>query len=150
MLFILSLFYCQNAVGRSLMVVTVLSILLSWGHNFPAFTNWMIDNFPMYNKFRAVSSILVVAEFTIPLLAALTLARIFSEPKLLREKPIPLYISFGITAGLCALFALMPGAFFGDCLTSHERDVIGELRNVLSPETVNAFAGNNTSGNSLV
>lgn len=145
MLFILSLFYCQNAVGRSLMVVTVLSILLSWGHNFPAFTNWMIDNFPMYNKFRAVSSILVVAEFTIPLLAALTLARIFSEPKLLREKPIPLYLSFGITAGLCALFALMPGAFFGDCLTSHERDVIGELRNVLSPETVNAFAGNITA-----
>ncbi len=145
MLFILSLFYYQNAVGRSLMLVTVLSILLSWGHNFPAFTNWMIDNFPMYNKFRAVSSILVVAEFTIPLLAALTLARIFSEPKLLREKPIPLYISFGITAGLCALFALMPGAFFGDCLTGREHEVLSELRKVLSPDTVNAFAGNITA-----
>ncbi len=145
MLFILSLFYYQNAVGRSLMLVTVLSILLSWGHNFPAFTNWMIDNFPMYNKFRAVSSILVVAEFTIPLLAALTLARIFSEPKLLREKPIPLYISFGVTAGLCALFALMPGAFFGDCLTGREHEVLSELRKVLSPDTVNAFAGNITA-----
>ena len=66
------------------MLVMVLSMLLSWGHNFPAFTNWMIDNFPMYNKFRAVSSILVVAEFAIPLLAALTLWRVVSEPDLLR------------------------------------------------------------------
>jgi hypothetical protein len=142
MLFILSLFYCQNAVGRSLMLVTVLSVLLSWGHNFPAFTNWMIDCFPMYNKFRAVSSILVVAEFTIPLLAALTLARIFNEPKLLREKPVPLYISFGITAGLCALFALMPGTFFGDCLTNAEHSVLGELRKVLQPDVVNTYAAN--------
>lgn len=146
MLFILSLFYSgKSAVARSLMLITVLSVLLSWGHNFPAFTNWMIDNFPMYNKFRAVSSILVVAEFAIPLLAALTLARIVNEPKLLREKPVPLYISFGITAGICALFALMPGTFFGDCLTAGEHKMLSELGQVLPPETVSAYAGNITA-----
>lgn len=140
MLFILSLFYSKGAVSRCLMLVMVLSMLLSWGHNFPAFTNWMIDNFPMYNKFRAVSSILVVAELAIPLLAALTLSRMVSEPDLLRKKPIPLYISFGVTAGLCLLFAITPGTFFGDCLTGNEHKILNELRGILQPEMVNSFA----------
>ncbi len=145
MLFVLSLFYLKGAVSRSLMLLMVLSMLLSWGHNFPAFTNWMIDNFPMYNKFRAVSSILVVAEFAIPLLAALTLSRIASEPDLLRKKPISLYISFGVTAGLCVLFAVMPGTFFGDCLTSGEHHVLNELRGIIPPETVNSFSADITA-----
>lgn len=145
LLFILSLFYARGAVSRCLMLLMVLSMLLSWGHNFPAFTNWMIDNFPMYNKFRAVSSILVVAEFAIPLLAALTLSRIASETDLLRRKPIPLYISFGVTAGLCVLFAVMPGTFFGDCLTSGEHRVLNELRQIISPETVNTLSADITA-----
>ncbi len=145
MLFVLSLFYARGAVSRCLMLLMVLSMLLSWGHNFPAFTNWMIDNFPMYNKFRAVSSILVVAEFAIPLLAALTLSRIASEHDLLRRKPLPLYISFGVTAGLCVLFAVMPGTFFGDCLTGSEHRVLNELRQIIPPETVNSFSADITA-----
>lgn len=145
LLFVLSLFVVKGPVKWSLLVVTILSILLSWGHNFPALTNWMIDNFPMYNKFRAVSSVLVVAEFTIPLLAALGLARIVREPELLRRRPAPLYISFVITAGLCLLFAVAPGTFFGDCLTNSEREVLGQLRQVISPETVNTYAADITA-----
>ena len=65
---------------------TVFSILLSWGKNFMGLTDFFIDYVPMYNKFRAVSSILVIAEFTIPLLAMLALKQIVEHPELLREK----------------------------------------------------------------
>lgn len=141
LLFILSLFIVRGPVKWALLVVTVLSILLSWGHNFPAFTNWMIDFFPMYNKFRAVSSILVVAEFSIPLLAALGLKRIYDEPALLKEKSKYLYISFGITAGLCLLFAVSPSTFFGQCLTGAEQQTLTQLRGILQPQIVDTYAG---------
>ena len=70
------------------------------------FTDFFIDYVPMYSKFRAVSSALVIAEFTIPLLAILALKQPFDKPELLKEKIKYLYISFGITAGFSLLFAL--------------------------------------------
>jgi len=63
-------------------------------------TDFFIDYIPMYNKFRAVSSILVIAEFTIPLLAILTLKEILTKPELLKEKLKYIYISFGLTGGI--------------------------------------------------
>ena len=69
-LFILGLFIVKGPVKWALLAGTVFSILLSWGKNFMGLTNFFIDNIPFYNKFRTVSSILVVAEFCIPLLAA--------------------------------------------------------------------------------
>ena len=76
------------------------------------FTDFFIDYMPMYAKFRTVSSILVIAEFTIPLLAMLALKRIVDEPELLKTKAKYLYVSFGLTAGVALLFALFPSAFF--------------------------------------
>jgi hypothetical protein len=72
------------------------------------FTDFFIDYVPMYSKFRAVSSALVIAEFTIPLLAILALKQLFDKPELLKEKIKYLYISFGITAGsaCCSLWLL--------------------------------------------
>lgn len=112
MLFVLSLFIVKGPMKWALLAVTVLSILLSWGKYFMLLTNVFIDYVPMYAKFRTVSSILVIAEFTIPLLAMMGLKAIVDDPTLLGRKMRWVYVSFGLTGGLCLLFALMPTAFF--------------------------------------
>lgn len=112
MLFILGLFIVKGPMKWALLAVTVLSILLSWGKNFMGFTNIFIDYMPMYSKFRTVSSILVIAEFTIPLLAMLALKKIVDEPEVLTKKVKFVYASFALTGGFCLLFALMPTVFF--------------------------------------
>lgn len=112
MLFILGLFIVKGSIKWSLLAATLLSILLSWGHNFMPFTDFFIDHVPMYSKFRTVSSILVIAEFTIPLLAMLTLKRIVDEPEVLTKKIKWLYVSLALTAGVAFLFAIMPNVFF--------------------------------------
>ena len=112
MLFVLSLFIVKGPMKWALLAVTVLSILLSWGKYFMPLTNVFIDYVPMYAKFRTVSSILVIAEFTIPLLAMMGLKAIVDDPTLLGRKMRWVYVSFSLTGGLCLLFALMPTAFF--------------------------------------
>ena len=112
LLFIFGMFVVKGPMKWALFAATVLSILLSWGKNFMPFTDFFIDYMPMYAKFRTVSSILVIAEFTIPLLAMLALKRIVDEPELLKTKAKYLYVSFGLTAGVALLFALFPSAFF--------------------------------------
>lgn len=126
MLFILSLFIVKGTVKWSLLAATILSVLLSWGHNFMPFTNFFIDYMPMYSKFRTVASILVIAEFTIPLLAMLALKRIVDEPELLTRKIKYVYISFALTAGIAAVFALGGGAFF-DFISSSERQALSQF-----------------------
>jgi hypothetical protein len=112
MLFILGLFIVKGPMKWALFAATVLSILLSWGHNFMPLTNFFIDYIPMYSKFRTVASILVIAEFTIPLLAVMALKEIVDHPEILKTKIKFVYASFGLTAGFCLLFALSPGTFF--------------------------------------
>ncbi|MBO4574471.1 MAG: YfhO family protein [Bacteroidales bacterium] len=111
-LFVLGLFVVKGKYKWVLLAATVLSVLLSWGKNFMGFTDFFIDYFPGYNKFRAVSMTLVMAEVCMPLLAFLALAEIFKNPDLLRQNKRYLYISLGITGGLCLLFYVMPQAFF--------------------------------------
>ena len=126
MLFILSLFIVKGTVKWSLLAATILSVLLSWGHNFMPFTDFFIDYMPMYAKFRTVASILVIAEFTIPLLAMLALKRIVDEPELLTRKIKYVYISFALTAGIAAVFALGGGAFF-DFISTSERQALSQF-----------------------
>ena len=126
MLFILSLFIVKGTVKWSLLAATILSVLLSWGHNFMPFTDFFIDYMPMYSKFRTVASILVIAEFTIPLLSMLALKRIVDEPELLTRKIKYVYISFALTAGIAAVFALGGGAFF-DFISSSERQSLSQF-----------------------
>lgn len=83
-------------------------------------TDLFIDYMPLYAKFRTVASILVVAEFTIPLLAMLALKKIIDEPEVLTQKIKYVYASFGLTAGIALLFALMPSVFFGSFVSSDE------------------------------
>lgn len=86
MLFILGLFIVKGPMKWALLAATILSILLAWGRNFMPFTNFFLDYVPMYAKFRTVASILVIAEFTIPLLAMMALKKIVDEPEILAEK----------------------------------------------------------------
>lgn len=114
MLFILGCFIVKGPMKWALLAATILSIMLSWGKHFMPLTNFFIDFVPMYAKFRTVSSILVIAEFTIPLLAIMALKRLVDEPELIRTRRTSIYliVSFVLTAGLAWIFRLMPTAFF--------------------------------------
>ena len=126
-LFILGLFVVKTPMKWALLAATVLSILLSWGKNFMPFTDFFIDYVPMYNKFRAVSSILVIAEFTIPLLAMLALKEVVTTPAIIKERKKDFLISFELTGGLALLFAVMPKVFFPQYVSSMEMNALQSI-----------------------
>ena len=121
---VLALFIVDGMLKWALVFAAVFTTMLSWGKNFSGLTNFFIDYFPMYNKFRAVVSIETVALFAIPLLAALALKKIYEDKsfldqpmnlfgktlKLTNDKAI--YIAFALTGGLSLLFWMMPTTFF--------------------------------------
>jgi hypothetical protein len=111
-LFVLGLFLVKGPVKWWLLTTTVLSILLAWGKNFQGFTDLFFDYMPGYNKFRAVSMTLVIAELTIPLLGFMALKKIFSKEVSKAESDKALKLSLYIVGGLSLLFALLPGLFF--------------------------------------
>ena len=127
MLFILGLFIVKGPMKWALLAATVLSILLSWGRNFMGFTDFFLDYVPMYAKFRTVASILVIAEFTIPLLAMLALKKLLDEPELMKPRMKYVGISFLLTGGVAMLFSLMPSMFFDSFISSGEMRAIQSL-----------------------
>ena len=126
-LFILGLFIVKGPMKWALLAATILSILLSWGKNFMGFTDFFIDYVPMYNKFRAVSSILVIAEFTIPLLAMLALKEVISTPTIIKDRKKDFLISFGLTGGLALLFAIFPRVFFPSYVSTMEMNALQSI-----------------------
>ena len=126
-LFILGLFIVRGSMKWALLAATVLSVLLAWGHNFMGFTNFFLDYIPMYAKFRTVASILVIAEFTIPLLAALALKKIVDEPEVLTKQMKFVYISLALTAGVALLLALFPG-MMEPFVSDQERQMITSIQ----------------------
>lgn len=112
-LFILGLFIVKGPMKWAMLVGTVLSILLAWGKNFMPLTDLFLDYFPLYNKFRTVSSILVVAELCIPILAVLALVEVLKTKDVLRTHARAFWISLGSTAGVAFVFWLLPTLFFG-------------------------------------
>ncbi len=127
MLFILGLFIVKGPMKWALLIATILSILLAWGKNFMPFTNFFIDYIPLYSKFRTVASILVIAEFTIPLLAMLALKKLIDEPQLMNDKMKYIIISYLFSAGVCVLLALFPTHFFTSFLSLSEQSAISSL-----------------------
>ncbi len=111
-LFILGLFIVNTNLRWILLAATILSIMLAWGKNFMPLTDLFIDYFPGYNKFRAVSMILVIAELTMPILAFLALDRIIKNPDLIRKNMKVFYISLALSAGLILIFYITPSMFF--------------------------------------
>ena len=129
MLFVLGLFIVKGPLKWALLVATILSVLLSWGKNFMPFTDFFIDYVPMYAKFRTVASILVVAEFTIPLLAMLALKEVVTGKVDIKGKRFrySLIASFLLTGGVALLFSLMPKAFFSDFVSQSELQAMSQI-----------------------
>ena len=127
MLFVLGLFIVKGPVKWALLAATILSILLSWGKNFMGFTDFFLDYVPMYAKFRTVASILVIAEFTIPLLAMLALKNLLEEPEQIKPRLKYVGISFLLTGGIALLFSVMPSAFFDSFVSTSEAQALRSL-----------------------
>ena len=150
MLAFLGAFIVKSPIKWALIAATYLSIMLAWGRNFMPLTDFFIDYVPMYAKFRTVASILVIAEFTIPLLAMLGLKEIIDNPEVLEEKigrtsricnffiisPLSIFarkkrdfvfISFLLTAGAALIFALMPTLFFSDFVSASEMQAFAQI-----------------------
>lgn len=110
-LFVLGLIIVPGPYKWALLIATLFSVALSWGHNFMSLTELFFQYFPMYNKFRAVESILIVAEITMPLLGFLALQQLTSSPTGgSRKGAHPILIAAGITAGICLIIALFGGS----------------------------------------
>ena len=131
-LFVFGLFVVEGRIKWALLVATIFSILLSWGKNFMPLTELFLDYFPAYNKFRAVSMMLMVAEFAIPILAILAIDKLMKQPEFFKQK-VKLafvkkeisvqnifFISFGLTGGLALLYYMLPTTFV-DFFSAAER-----------------------------
>ena len=128
MLFVLGLIIVKGPLKWALLAVTILSILLSWGRNFMPFTDFFLDYIPMYAKFRTVASILVIAEFTIPLLGMLALKQWLTDDQQPIAKSLkPLFLAFALTGGVAALFALMPKLFFSEFISNSEMQAMSQI-----------------------
>lgn len=123
-LFILGLFIVKGRIKWWLLTATIISIVFSWGKNIPGLTNFLLDNLPGYNKFRSISTTLVIAEFTIPLLGVLALNEIFqgkvNKNELIRSIKYSLYI----TGGLCLFFILFSGSLFSFSAIPDEKYIL--------------------------
>jgi hypothetical protein len=108
-LFVLGLIIIKGPEKWWLLSATILSLMLAWGKNFMPLTNLFIDFFPGYNKFRAVTITLVIAEFCIPLLGILALRDIFNGTTERKDILKGIKIAFGITGGIALLLLLLPG-----------------------------------------
>ena len=123
-LFVLGCFIVKGPLKWALIGATFFSIVLSWGKNFMPLTDFFIDYIPMYNKFRAVSSILVIAEFTIPLLAIFALKRVLDEPGIWKKYKKAFGISLALTAGVALLLAVAPGSLGSDFVPAQETQML--------------------------
>lgn len=134
-LFVLGCFIVKGPLKWALIGATFFSIVLSWGKNFMPLTDFFIDYVPLYNKFRAVSSILVIAEFTIPLLAIFALKHLLEEPEILKQEKKPLGISLLLTAGIALLLAIAPGSIGSGYVPAQEAQM---LQNAVNQQMIPA------------
>lgn len=146
-LFLLGCFVVKGPMKWMLLVLTIFSLLLALGRNAQFFTDLMIDYMPMYSKFRTVESILVIAEFTMPVMAALTLQAIFTRKDFMEKHSKVLYATFGVVLAYCLLVMLFP-SLSGNAVTDtdYQRDAM--MQQMLSQQGVTgaqaqAFSLNN-------
>ena len=134
-LFLLGLIIVKSPYKWALLAATVFSILLSWGRHFEGLTTLFFNHFPMYNKFRAVSSILVVAEVAMPLLGFMALQQIFDKRIDKKELKRALCISSGVTGGICLILALFGGSMFS-FTSANDGQIFSQL-----PDWINKLSG---------
>ena len=124
-LFVLGLLIVSGPYKWALLVATLFSVALAWGRNMMWLTELFFNYFPMYNKFRAVESILVVAEITMPLLGILALQQIVDKKIAWEKLRVNMFIAGGITAGLCLFFALFAGVV--DVTSSYDAQWVNQV-----------------------
>lgn len=146
---IIALFVVQGPMKWALFAVSVLALMLSWGHNFSPLTDFFIDNFPLYNKFRAVSSILVVVEFTIPLLAVMCIKKILDTPDFMARYRGVVYTVTGVTAAICLLGWISP-SIFGQPFSVGETEALQQQGVFANPAFQNLLNGIRETRLSLV
>lgn len=139
LLFILGLFFVKDRIKWAFIAAAVFTLMMSWGRHFPAFTNFMLDHFPLYSKFRAVLSAIVIPELIIPILAMLCAALIMAEPEFFKKKAsifkfeLPFEndkVFYGIAGTLIfLLFAmwLLPGLFNSFFAAGEEIELSNQL-----------------------
>lgn len=141
-LFLFGAFALKGHLKWALLAVTILSVMLAWGRHFMPLTDFFLDYVPGYNKFRAVSMTLIIAELTIPLLALLALKEIINRPQIIRENFNEFIAAFAFTGGIALAFYIAPGVFF-NFITNQELSALQEVKNN-QPEmaaTVDLFLG---------
>ncbi|MCD8310556.1 MAG: YfhO family protein [Prevotellaceae bacterium] len=143
-LFFIGCFIVKGPMKWALLLATLFSILLSWGKNFMPLTDFFIDYIPMYNKFRAVSSILVIAQFTIPLLAMMALWQLLAEPAALKRAKPAVIVALVVTAGVSLLYALSPGAMGNTFVPSGEAQLLQNAvdRQIIPAEELTGILAN--------
>jgi hypothetical protein len=124
-LFVLGLLIVPGPYKWALLVATLFSVALAWGRNMMWLTELFFNYFPMYNKFRAVESILVVAEITMPLLGILALQQIVDKKVAWEKLRVNMFIAGGVTAGLCLVFALFAGMV--DVTSSYDAQWVNQV-----------------------
>jgi hypothetical protein len=117
-LFVLGILYVKSPLRIWILLATILSTMLAWGHNFMGLTEFFFDYVPYYNKFRAVTMAMIIAEFGIALLAILALDKFLNSEKN-PDKEQKLKLAFYITGGITLIFALLPSLFV-DFLSSND------------------------------
>ena len=124
-LFVLGLLIVPGPYKWALLVATLFSVALAWGRNMMWLTELFFNYFPMYNKFRAVESILVVAEITMPLLGILALQQIVDKKIVWEKLRVNMFIAGGVTAGLCLFFALFASVV--DVTSSYDAQWVNQV-----------------------
>lgn len=109
---VLGFFFVEGPHKWAILASCIMAIVLSWGKNFEAFSLFMLEYFPGYNKFRAVKMILIIVDFLLPLMAILGLNELYKNPERIKSERIKFFAAFGLTGGLAFLFYLMPDTFF--------------------------------------
>lgn len=130
-LFILGCIIVKGPIKWALLALTALSILLALGRNCMWLTDLMIDHMPMYSKFRTVESILVIAEFTMPLLAIMALQKLLTTPDAWQRFRRPMTWSFGTVLALCLAGILIPG-IYGSPIGGSDRQIDAMISQSLS------------------
>ena len=143
-LFILSLFVVKGPFKWWLLISFILSLLLSWGKNFPLLTNLFIDYVPFYNKFRAVSSIQVILEFAVPLLAVIGLNKFLADSDLKNIRrsfaifSVPLIILF-LFSGSLSFVGLYDNYYSNGYGQEIFNQIIEERKNIFNKDVLRAL-----------
>lgn len=153
-LFLLGCVIVRGPLKWALLTMTLLSVFLALGRNMQWLTDLFIDYVPMYSKFRTVESILVIAEFTMPVLAILALQKLLTTPKAFDRYFRPICVCFGVTALLCLAGWLFP-SIYGPAISESDiqiSDMIGQQLRMAGypPEATSVFSINNPAIASFV